>query len=46
LTYWVGYLWLMAHRGKISGDPVLFAFKDGVSRWTIAIIGICVALAL
>lgn len=28
LVYWAGRLWLLANRGRIIGDPVLFALKD------------------
>ena len=28
LLYWVTRMWLFAHRGKISDDPVLFSLKD------------------
>jgi len=32
LLYWVTYLWLMAGRKKIIGDPVAFALRDRVTR--------------
>jgi 4-hydroxybenzoate polyprenyltransferase len=28
LLYWTNYMWLMARRGRIAHDPVLFAIKD------------------
>jgi 4-hydroxybenzoate polyprenyltransferase len=28
LVYWTGRLWMLANRGRIIGDPVLFALKD------------------
>lgn len=28
LLYWVSYMWLIAHRGKMNEDPVLFAIRD------------------
>lgn len=28
MLYWIGRMWLMAERGKIKSDPVLFAVKD------------------
>ncbi len=36
LLYWVSYLWMMAVRGRIHNDPVIFALSDRVSRWTMA----------
>jgi 4-hydroxybenzoate polyprenyltransferase len=32
LLYWVGYLWLIAHRGKMHHDPLVFAVRDRTSR--------------
>jgi 4-hydroxybenzoate polyprenyltransferase/phosphoserine phosphatase len=31
LLYWVSRVWLLAHRGQMNSDPVLFAVKDPVS---------------
>jgi 4-hydroxybenzoate polyprenyltransferase len=31
LLYWISRVWLMAHRGKMHEDPVIFALKDRVS---------------
>jgi 4-hydroxybenzoate polyprenyltransferase len=31
LLYWISHVWLLAHRGRMHDDPVLFAVKDGVS---------------
>ena len=30
--YWVGYLWLIARRGKMHHDPTVFAVRDRTSR--------------
>ena len=32
LFYWVSYVWLMAHRGRMHDDPVVFALRDPTSR--------------
>ena len=37
LLYWVGYLWLIAHRGKMHHDPLVFAVGDRTSRVLIAL---------
>lgn len=43
LLYWISRVWVVAHRGAMHDDPVVFAFSDRVSR----IIGIlCVAVVL
>lgn len=34
LLYWVSRAWLIAHRGQMRDDPVLFALKDRVS-WLV-----------
>ncbi len=31
LLFWVSRAWLIAHRGRMHDDPVVFALKDGVS---------------
>lgn len=31
LLYWLSRVWLKAHRGKMSSDPLVFALKDKVS---------------
>ena len=46
LLYWISYLWLMATRARIVGDPVMFALSDRVSLWTVAGMGLFAALAL
>jgi 4-hydroxybenzoate polyprenyltransferase len=32
LLYWIGYLWLVAHRGTMYHDPLVFAVRDRTSR--------------
>jgi 4-hydroxybenzoate polyprenyltransferase len=32
LLYWIGYLWLIAHRGKMIDDPLVFAMRNQTSR--------------
>jgi len=32
LLYWIGYLWLVAHRGQMHHDPLVFAVRDRTSR--------------
>ena len=46
LLYWVSYLWMMAIRGRIHNDPVIFALSDRVSRWTMAIAASCTLFAI
>jgi len=31
LLYWVGYMWLVAHRGRMIDDPLVFALRDRTS---------------
>jgi len=31
LLYWIGRIWVMAHRGLMHDDPMLFAFRDRMS---------------
>jgi 4-hydroxybenzoate polyprenyltransferase len=46
LLYWVSYLWMMAMRGQIHNDPVIFALSDRVSRWTMAITALVTLIAI
>jgi 4-hydroxybenzoate polyprenyltransferase len=32
LLYWIGYLWMVAHRGNMYHDPLVFAMRDRTSR--------------
>ncbi|UPG91115.1 UbiA family prenyltransferase [Luteibacter aegosomaticola] len=46
LLYWVTRAWLVAHRGKMQDDPIVFAVTDRVSQITLAIAGVLVLLAV
>ncbi len=46
LLYWISYLWMMATRGRIIGDPVIFALSDRASLCAIAGMGLFAGLAL
>jgi 4-hydroxybenzoate polyprenyltransferase len=46
LLYWISYVWLVANRGQMPEDPVLFALRDGRSRVLVLLMGICAWLAL
>jgi 4-hydroxybenzoate polyprenyltransferase len=39
VMYWVCRVWMIAFRGKMDGDPVVFALKDRVSY----LVGLCAA---
>jgi 4-hydroxybenzoate polyprenyltransferase len=34
LLFWLGRVWLLAHRGKMNDDPIVFAISDRVSLLT------------
>ncbi len=47
MLYWISRIWLLARRGEMSHDPVLFAATDGVSYLTgagVVAIGLLAAL--
>jgi 4-hydroxybenzoate polyprenyltransferase/phosphoserine phosphatase len=46
LLYWISYVWLIAHRGAMVDDPLVFALKDRVSRITIFLAGVVLLLAM
>lgn len=33
LLYWLSRVWLLAHRGKMHDDPIVFALRDRVSQF-------------
>ena len=42
LLYWISRAALIAHRGEMDDDPIVFAFRDRVSHYC----GLAVVLAL
>ena len=46
LLYWISYMWLTAHRGRMTDDPLVFALKDRVSQVLIALMGATAWLAV
>jgi 4-hydroxybenzoate polyprenyltransferase len=43
LLYWFGRALMMAHRRQMPDDPILYTFRDGASRTTVAAM-ICIML--
>jgi 4-hydroxybenzoate polyprenyltransferase len=46
LLYWIGQMWLIAYRGKMTDDPVVFAMTDRLSRLLILLMVGTAVLAL
>jgi len=46
LLYWINYLWLMARRGRIAHDPVVFALQNRTSQWLVIAMAVVTACAL
>ncbi len=46
LLYWISYIWLIAHRGGMHDDPLVFTVRDRVSRIVILIGALLLALAM
>ncbi len=42
LLYWISKIWLIAHRGEMNEDPVVYALTD---RESLTVFGICVGIA-
>jgi 4-hydroxybenzoate polyprenyltransferase len=42
LLYWISRIWMLAHRGELHQDPVMFAIRDRTS-W---VVGVLIALVL
>lgn len=46
LLYWVSRVWMVAHRGAMNDDPVIFAVTDRVSQLVIALCGLILLWAI
>ena len=46
LLYWISHMWLMAHRGRMTDDPLVFALKDRISITLIVLMGASAWLAV
>jgi len=46
LLYWISHMWLMAHRGRMTDDPLVFALKNRVSVILIVLMGATAWLAV
>jgi hypothetical protein len=38
LLYWISRVWLLARRGEVLEDPLLFAVSDRQSRWLVVVL--------
>jgi 4-hydroxybenzoate polyprenyltransferase len=45
LLYWISYVWLIAHRGEMHEDPLVFAVRNRVSQIVILLAAFTVLLA-
>lgn len=46
LMYWISRIWLLAHRGELHDDPIVFAITDRVSYIVGAISGLVLLIAV
>jgi 4-hydroxybenzoate polyprenyltransferase/phosphoserine phosphatase len=46
LLYWISYVWLMAHRGKMNDDPLVFALRDRASWIVLLLAALTLLLAV
>ena len=46
LLYWIGRVWIIAHRGQMDEDPIVFALHDKLSYAILVFITIGVFMAL
>jgi len=44
LLYWISRVWLLAHRGLMHDDPIVFAVKDRTS-YVVGAIALLIGLA-
>ena len=46
LLYWISRLWIIAHRGTLDEDPIVFAIKDRTSYLAATLIGAAVVAGI
>jgi 4-hydroxybenzoate polyprenyltransferase/phosphoserine phosphatase len=46
LLYWISYVWLMAHRGRMHDDPLVFTIRDRVSRIVLLLAVVVLLIAM
>lgn len=46
VLYWISRIWLLAHRGELHEDPVLFAIHDRASYVLVLLVAISLLLAI
>lgn len=44
--YWISRIWMLAFRGQMHDDPIVFTFKDRASCAVIGLCGVFMALAI
>lgn len=45
LTFWLGRLWILANRGEVNEDPLIFAVKDRTSLLVVAVSALILFIA-
>jgi 4-hydroxybenzoate polyprenyltransferase len=46
LLFWICYIWIVAHRGEMIDDPLVFALRDRISRFALGAMAILMILAI
>jgi 4-hydroxybenzoate polyprenyltransferase len=46
MLYWISRTWIIAHRGKMHDDPIVFAARDATSLVVVALCGLVFWLAV
>jgi 4-hydroxybenzoate polyprenyltransferase/phosphoserine phosphatase len=46
LLYWISYLWLMAHRGRLHDDPLVFAVRNRTSLALMILMAVILMVAI
>ncbi len=46
MLFWISRIWLLATRGQMHDDPIIFALRDRISLVVIGMVGVVVALSI
>ena len=44
--FWISRIWMIAARGKMTDDPIIFTIKDWISYLIFLLIGLCIVISM
>jgi 4-hydroxybenzoate polyprenyltransferase len=44
--FWISRIWMIAARGKMTDDPIIFTIKDWISYLIFIFVGLCIVISM